>query len=43
MAEGGLIAMRKRVGYKPFAHFKGYLRGHAGKDPDQLVEELRGS
>jgi hypothetical protein len=43
MAEGGMIAIRKRVCNKPFARFKGYLRGRAGKDPDQLVEELRGS
>jgi AbrB family looped-hinge helix DNA binding protein len=43
VAEGGMIAIRKRVGSKPFARFRGYLRGHAGKNADQLVEELRGA
>jgi hypothetical protein len=37
-----MIAIRKRVGNEAFARFKGYLRVHAGKDPDHLVEELRG-
>jgi antitoxin PrlF len=43
VTEGGMIAIRKRVGSKPFARFRGYLRGHAGENADQLVEELRGA
>lgn len=41
VAADSMIAIRKRLGSKLFARFQGYLRRHAGKDPDQLVEELR--
>ena len=38
----GEIVLRKRVQDSLFKKYRGYLKGLAGKDPDELVEELRG-
>ena len=38
----GEIVLRKRVRDSLFKEYRGYLKGHACKDPDELVEESRG-
>ena len=38
----GEIVLRKRVQDSLFKEYRGYLKGLAGKDPDELVEESRG-
>ncbi len=42
VAEGGEFKIRKVLGENLFARYRGYLKSLAGRDPDQLVEELRG-
>ncbi|HXF50607.1 MAG TPA: AbrB/MazE/SpoVT family DNA-binding domain-containing protein [Dehalococcoidia bacterium] len=34
--------VQKRVPASPFAKYRGYLKGLAGRDPDELVEQMRG-
>ncbi|MBI2941172.1 MAG: AbrB/MazE/SpoVT family DNA-binding domain-containing protein [Chloroflexi bacterium] len=34
--------VQKRVATSPFAKYRGYLRDLAGRNPDELVEEMRG-
>ncbi|GBD46167.1 hypothetical protein HRbin41_00989 [bacterium HR41] len=36
------VRMRKRLRNSPFHSYRGYLRELAGRDPDQIVEEMRG-
>lgn len=42
VAEGGVYRLRKVLRSNPFARYRGYLKGLAGKDPDVLVRGLRG-
>lgn len=34
--------LQKHEPFSPFTAYRGYLRGLAGRDPDALVEEMRG-
>ena len=34
--------LKKRLRESPFASYRGYLKGLAGHDPDELVSEMRG-
>lgn len=34
--------VRKRVLASPFKKYRGHLKGLAGHDPDELVEQMRG-
>lgn len=34
--------VQKRVTASRFGQYRGYLKGLAGRDPDKLVEEMRG-
>lgn len=36
------VRLKKRIPASPFKKYRGYLKGLAGKDPDAIVEELRG-
>jgi AbrB family looped-hinge helix DNA binding protein len=38
----GEFRVRKRVPESPFRHYRGYLTALAGRDPDELVEQMRG-
>ena len=40
--QAGRIQLQKLVRMSPFARYRGYLRHLANRNPDQLVEELRG-
>ncbi len=40
--EGGGFRLRRHVGPSPFALYRGHLSSLRGKDPDEIVEELRG-
>lgn len=40
--EDGAFRIRKERRESPYAKYRGYLKHLAGKDPDQLVEEMRG-
>jgi AbrB family looped-hinge helix DNA binding protein len=40
--ENGNYVVRKARTDDPFPRWSGYLKHLAGKDPDQLVEEMRG-
>ena len=42
VAEGGEIKIRKVLGENPFAPYRGYLKELAGKEPDRLLDDLRG-
>ena len=35
--------VRKRILTSPFKEYRGFLKGLAGSDPDDLVEKMRGS
>ena len=35
--------VQKRMLESPFKGYRGYLKGLAGSDPDDLVEQMRGS
>jgi AbrB family looped-hinge helix DNA binding protein len=37
----GVFEVRKRVSPSPFEKYRGFLKHLAGKDPDELVEEMR--
>jgi AbrB family looped-hinge helix DNA binding protein len=34
--------VQKRVLVSPFKRYRGYLKGLAGREPDELVEQMRG-
>jgi hypothetical protein len=34
--------VQKRVLVSPFKKYRGYLNGLAGRNPDELVEQMRG-
>lgn len=40
--EGGGYRVRKRVPASPFTKYRGYLKHLRGRDPDELVDEMRG-
>ena len=40
--DAGGWRIRREVGASPFERYRGYLRHLEGRDPDELVEELRG-
>ncbi len=40
--EHGGFRIEKRVVASPFEKYRGYLRELAGRDPDELVQEMRG-
>lgn len=40
--DDGAVRMRKEVRESPFAPYRGYLKHLAGRDPDDIVEEMRG-
>ena len=40
--DGTGFHLKKRVADHPFKKYRGYLKGLAGRDPDELVEEMRG-
>ncbi len=40
--EGGMFRMRKQPAEDPLAKWRGYLREFAGRDTDELIEEMRG-
>jgi AbrB family looped-hinge helix DNA binding protein len=43
LADNGGFRVRKRIVASPFAPYRGYLKHLAGKEPDLLVKEMRGS
>ncbi len=40
--DGNGYRVQKRVPASPFKKYRGYLKGLAGRDPDELVESARG-
>ena len=42
LEEAGIWRIRKEVAESPFDKYRGYLRHLSGRDPDELVEEMRG-
>ncbi len=40
--ENGVFHLRKRLPPTPLRKYRGYLKEFAGRDPDELVQELRG-
>lgn len=36
------VRLKKRVPTSPFKKYRGYLKGLTGKDPDTVVEAMRG-
>lgn len=40
--EGGVWRIQKEVAESPFEKYRGYLGHLSGRDPDELVEEMRG-
>ncbi len=42
MEEDGVFRLRKRLPPAPLQKYRGYLQHLAGRDPDQLVQEMRG-
>jgi AbrB family looped-hinge helix DNA binding protein len=42
VVEGGDYRLRKVLRANPFARYRGYLHGLDGRDPGELVRELRG-
>jgi AbrB family looped-hinge helix DNA binding protein len=40
--DGTGFHLKKRVADYPFKQYRGYLKNLAGRDPDGLVEEMRG-
>ncbi len=35
--------VQKRLPASPFKKYRGYLKGLAGRDPDELVDQMRGA
>jgi len=42
VADCGRFAIKKHLQASPFAFYRGYLKGLASHDPDELVSEIRG-
>lgn len=42
VAEDSSYRVRKRLGESPFDRYVGYLGNLEGRQPDELIEELRG-
>lgn len=42
MEEKGVFRVRKRVPLEALKKWEGHLKHLAGRDPDELVEEMRG-
>ncbi len=40
--EDGVFRLRKRLPPTPLRKYRGYLKEFAERDPDELVQELRG-
>ncbi len=40
--EDGVFRLRKRLPPNPLRKYRGYLKEFAERDPDELVQELRG-
>ena len=40
--EAGVFRLRKRLPLDPFKKYRGYLKELAGRDPDELIQEMRG-
>ena len=40
--DGGIWRIEKELAESPFEKYRGYLRHLEGRDPDELVEEMRG-
>lgn len=40
--DDGGFRVSKEIRANPFSKYRGYLKDLAGKDPDELVEEMRG-
>lgn len=40
--ENGVFRLRKRVSPAPLTKYRGYLKNLAERDPDELVQEMRG-
>jgi AbrB family looped-hinge helix DNA binding protein len=40
--DGGRFVVRKLVTRSPFAAYRGHLEHLAGRDPDEIVREIRG-
>ncbi len=40
--QGGEYRVQKVLHGNPFEKYRGYLKGLAGRDPDDVVRELRG-
>ena len=40
--DAGGWRIRREVGASPFVRYGGFLRRLSGRDPDELVEEMRG-
>ena len=38
----GAFRVQKRVAASPFKKYRGYLKELSGRDPDEVVEEMRG-
>lgn len=42
LEERGLTVIRKEIGESPFKQYRGYLKHLAGRDSDDVVDEMRG-
>lgn len=42
LEEDGGFRLQKRLGDSPFTKWVGFLRHYEGRDPDELVKEMRG-
>jgi AbrB family looped-hinge helix DNA binding protein len=40
--EGRGYLVRKRIAASPFRKYRGYLKHLAGRDPDDVIEQMRG-
>ncbi len=41
--ENGLFHLRKRLPTAPFKKYRGYLTGLGDRDPDDIVQDMRGT
>lgn len=40
--DGGVTVIRKEIRESPFREYRGYLKHLAGRDSDEVVDEMRG-
>ena len=40
--EDSRFVLTKKVRKSPFVEYRGYLKEERGRDPDQMIQELRG-